>query len=69
MAAKRIKRDYSPEDRKAAIDLAKGVGLSEAARRLGIPKGTVSGWCFKDRHAPPKENRPVEAEDGTSAEK
>ena len=63
------KRDYSPEDRKAAIDLAKDVGLSEAARRLGIPKGTVSSWCFKDRQSPPKENRSVETGDVASAQR
>jgi len=68
VAGKRINKTYRPEERKAAIALAKEVGLSEGARRLGIPKGTVSSWCFQDRRAGPQKNRPGETGDATSGQ-
>lgn len=38
----RIRR--TPEQRQAAIDLANQVGCAEAARRTGIPEGTIASW-------------------------
>lgn len=40
-------RKYSPEFRQRAMALAKELGnTSEAARKLGIPKYTLSGWIW-----------------------
>lgn len=42
-------RKYSPEFRQRAMALAKELGnTSEAARKLGIPKYTLSGWIWND---------------------
>lgn len=38
---------WSVEQRQAAIDLAVEVGKAEAARRLGIPPGTVGSWLHR----------------------
>jgi len=42
-------RKYSPEFRQRAMALAKELGnTSEAARKLGIPKYTLSGWIWNE---------------------
>jgi transposase len=43
--SKRIKR-YTPEFRAEAVKMVQEQGLKqeEAAKRLGIPKGTLAGW-------------------------
>jgi transposase len=40
------RQDYSPEFREEAVKLVTEQGLSrgDAARRLGIPKGTLTNW-------------------------
>ncbi len=40
-------RRYSGEERAAAVDLALRIGQTVAAKQLGIPVGTVSGWACK----------------------
>jgi len=46
-------RKYSPEFRQRAMALAKELGnTSEAARKLGIPKYTLSGWLWSERDKP-----------------
>lgn len=43
-------RKYSPEFRQRAVALAKELGnSSEAARKLGIPKYTLSGWVWNEK--------------------
>ena len=42
---------HSVEQKRKAISLAKKLGPSVAAARLGVPEGTVSCWTFKARRA------------------
>lgn len=43
------RREYAAEFKGEAIRLAASAGGHEAARRLGIPVGTLSNWCRQDR--------------------
>lgn len=42
-------QSYTPEFRAEAVKLvlAQGLSLREASQRMGISKGTVSGWVSK----------------------
>lgn len=42
----RNKQDYTPEFRAEAVKLVlhQGLSLAEAAKRLSIPKGTLTNW-------------------------
>ena len=42
-------RQYDDEFKVQALKLAKEIGNNEAARELGIPKGTLSTWKHKAR--------------------
>jgi transposase len=42
---------HSIEEKRKAIALAKKLGSTVAAAKLGLPEGTVSCWCFKARRA------------------
>jgi transposase InsO family protein len=42
---------YTLEEKRNALKLAEEVGASEAARRLGMPAGTVSQWRWSQRKA------------------
>ena len=37
-------RGYEKEFKEEAVKLAKEIGTNEAAKQLGVPKGTLSGW-------------------------
>ena len=45
------RRGYTPEFMGEAIRLAASVGGHEAARRLGMPVGTLSNWIRNDKSA------------------
>lgn len=38
-------RSYTPEYKKEAVKLAREIGHKRAANELGIPSGTLGGWC------------------------
>ena len=40
----KTQRNYEKEYKKQAVKLAKEIGTDKAARELGVPKGTLSGW-------------------------
>ena len=40
----RTQRNYEKEYKEQAVKLAKEIGTDKAARELGVPKGTLSGW-------------------------
>lgn len=42
---------YSAQEKRDALRLAEEIGPASAAARLGIPKGTLSCWRFKDQAA------------------
>lgn len=42
---------YTAQEKRDAIKLAEELGSNKAAKRLGIPRGTVSVWGYKDRKA------------------
>ena len=44
MASKRVTATYTAEERTDILRLAEQVGPVEAARRKGVPPGTVTGW-------------------------
>jgi hypothetical protein len=44
-------QEYTIQEKRRAIALAGRLGPMEAGRRLGIPDGTLSCWCFKAREA------------------
>ncbi|MFC1611548.1 hypothetical protein ACFL6C_11365 [Myxococcota bacterium] len=44
-------QEYTVQKKRSAISLAMKVGPKEAGRRLGIPDGTLTCWCFKARTA------------------
>jgi hypothetical protein len=47
---------YTPEQRDDALELLAAVGKAEAARRTGIPAGTIASWGARSGvHAPPPE--------------
>ena len=37
-------RKYEKEYKAEAVKLAKEIGIDKAAKELGVPKGTLSGW-------------------------
>jgi transposase len=43
------RREYTPEFKGEAIRLAASVGGHEAARRLGMPVGTLTNWVRRDK--------------------
>lgn len=45
------KGQYSLDTKREALALAMDVGVCEAARRLGLPSGTLSQWRWKARQA------------------
>jgi len=49
--ARRTTQKYTAQQKRDAIQLANEIGASLAAVRLGIPKGTLSCWRFKDQAA------------------
>ncbi|MDF1524235.1 MAG: DDE-type integrase/transposase/recombinase [Trueperaceae bacterium] len=42
-------RKYTTEQRQAAIALAADIGVTAAAKQLGIPKGSVNNWAYLAR--------------------
>lgn len=38
---------YTDDERSKALDLAARVGVGEAARQTGIPKGTIGSWAHR----------------------
>ena len=44
MTRKRLMRTYSPEFRHEAVQLAKQLGLTEAADRLEMPMKSLANW-------------------------
>ena len=40
----KAQRHYDKEYKAEAVKLAKEMGTDKAARELGVPKGTLSGW-------------------------
>jgi putative transposase len=65
---------YTPEERREAVALAGEVGPLEAARRLGLPEGTVTCWRYLARKAAaegrawPTLPEPTPDEDASEAE-
>jgi len=49
--ARRSTQKYTAQQKRDAIELANEIGTSLAAVRLGIPKGSLSCWRFKDQAA------------------
>jgi transposase len=49
----RNKQDYTPEFRAEAVKvvLVQGLSLSEAAKRLSVPKGTLANWVASAKKA------------------
>lgn len=49
----RNKQDYTPEFRAEAVKLVlnQGLSLAEAAKRLSIPKGTLTNWVSNAKGA------------------
>ena len=63
-------RKYTNEDKRRAITLGREVGVAEAARRMSIPRGSLSCWSHKARQAeatggewPPLPEPPEEEEE------
>lgn len=40
----KTQRSYEKEYKEQAVKLAKEIGTDKAAKELGVPKGTLSGW-------------------------
>jgi transposase-like protein len=46
-------RQYTPEFRARALELAKELGsMNAAAAQLGVPSATMHGWNWRSRKAP-----------------
>jgi len=43
-------RQYDEKFKVEAVKLAKEIGETQAAKELGIPKGTIGGWVRKARN-------------------
>ncbi len=41
---RKTQRNYEKEYKVQAVKLAKEIGTDKAAKELGVPKGTLSGW-------------------------
>lgn len=46
-------RDYDEKQKKTAVDLAVKIGITKAAKELGIPYGTLFPWIKKSRGEDP----------------
>lgn len=46
---KQVRRRHSPEFRKEALELANKIGVSQAAKQLGIYENQIYGWRGKQR--------------------
>lgn len=72
MKAPRKRREYMRAEREEILAAADEVGLSEAARRCGIPQTTVSNWRNRDARQtrshpevpPPNGDADARVEDG-----
>jgi transposase len=53
MVEKKQRRQYTPEFEAEAVKLADAVGVSQAAKRLGVPSATMSNWATRRRKVPP----------------
>lgn len=51
MTTKKELRQYTPDEKAEALELAAQLGPSHAAKELGIPDGTISGWRAKAKRA------------------
>ena len=47
---KKAARTYDEETKVQAVQLAKEIGIKEAAVQLDIPNGTLDGWVRKAKH-------------------
>jgi transposase len=47
-------RKYTEQFKEQALSLADSVGVAEAARRLGIARGTLNNWIVLRREAQPE---------------
>ena len=54
-------RQYTEEFRIEAVRLALSVGGNAAAKRLGIPRSTMSNWVRRSRAGTPLEGAAAEA--------
>ena len=66
MSKNQQKRRYTPKERESSLALAEKIGPAEAARKLGIPEGTVTMWRYMAKKAKtssvsPAESAPVQA--------
>jgi transposase len=43
---RRAPKTYTPEHKKEAVRLAQEISQKRAAEELGVPKGTLAGWCI-----------------------
>ena len=46
MSTGQQKRRYAAKEKAKALALAEKIGPAEAARKLGIPEGTVTMWRY-----------------------
>ena len=49
MSERKQRRQYAPEFEAEAVKLADSVGVSQAAKRLGVPSATMSNWATRRR--------------------
>jgi transposase len=49
MVERKQRRQYTPEFEAEAVKLADSVGVSQAAKRLGVPSATMSNWATRRR--------------------
>lgn len=55
---------YTEEDRKEALKLAEGIGITAASQRLGISIKTLYGWRRKSKQEPvSKSGEPMTADE------
>jgi transposase len=52
-------RSYTDEFKKEAVALAKEIGISKAARQLGISDSNIHGWRAKQEGRPRSNNKPA----------
>ena len=52
MVERKQRRQYTPEFEAEAVKLADSVGVSQAAKRLGVPSATMSNWATRRRKVP-----------------
>lgn len=60
---KRSRPSYTPEFKRQAVSLAERLGLSRAAKELGVSRGSIKTWKDNQKKEGPREAKEINLEE------